>query len=185
MARLNQNRRARIRQAIPPIRCTGRCTDGTPCKKNALVGALVCYTHGGGAPQVRAKAEQRVTLAEAMLTAPKRHPWEVLEDGLHAMDLVMREAVLEIQDRGTVTAELLDKLVSSVERAHRLAKVNLDAGIDQRRLQLAEAQAGQIHKMFGQILAGLNLTAEQRALVPGLVKRVIEGEISPKGIQAA
>jgi hypothetical protein len=150
-----------------------------------IVGGDVCPTHGGMAPQVRAAAEKRVTLAEALASAPKRHPWEILEDGLHAMDLVMGECLAEIKDQGNVTPALLDKLVSSVERAHRLAKVNLDAGIDQRRLRLAEAQAGQMHRMLSGVLGALNLTPEQKALVPGAVKRYVDGELVPKAIEAA
>lgn len=160
------------------MKCTALNGKGLPCQRDAIVGAVVCYTHGGNAPQVKAKAEERITLAEALVRTPKRHPWEVLEDGLHAMDLVMRECMGEIQDQGNVTPALLDKLVSSVERAHRLAKVNLDAGIDQRRIKLAEAQAGQMFAVFTRVLNALGLTAEQKAMVPGLLRREIQGEIT-------
>jgi hypothetical protein len=115
-----------------------------------------------------------VLLAEALRATPYRHPWEVLEDALHAADVVMGEARLAIED-GHVTPALVDKLIVAAERAHRLAKVNLDAGVDQRRLRLAEAQAGQMHAVFTRVMAGLGLTAEQKARVPELLRAEIRG----------
>lgn len=176
MARLDKNRRHRVRDVIPKAQCAAVVhRTGKRCVRAAMVGATVCYIHGGNAPQVRAAAEKRVTLAEAMVSGPKRQPYEVLEDALHAADLLMREAVFELGQSGTVTVALMDKFVQAFERAHRLAKVNMDAGIDQRRMRLAEAQAGQMHQVFTRVLAGLGLTAEQKALVPQLLKREIEG----------
>ena len=184
MARLKESRRYVVRNIIPPRKCRATTSAGNPCPRPAIVGAAVCYHHGGNAPQVRAAAERRVTLAEALVTGDRRPAWEVLEDGLHIVDLVMREVILQVKDEGTVTPAMLDKLIASVERAHRLAKVNLDAGIDQRRLKLAEAQAGQMHRVFSAVLSGLHLTPEQRALVPGLLKREIEGVLTAKAITA-
>lgn len=46
-------------------RCTAHLTDGSGrrCKKNAILGGNVCGTHGGSAPQVRAKAHLRLLAA--------------------------------------------------------------------------------------------------------------------------
>src|SRR5688572_3641052 len=48
-------------------RCTGT-TDRGPCRKAPVKGATVCTSHGGAAPQVRAKAAQRVAEADAQRT---------------------------------------------------------------------------------------------------------------------
>lgn len=179
MARLDKSRRARVAKQLPPLRCSATNTDGNPCEKWANVGATVCYTHGAQAAQVQAAAERRITLAEAILHGDKRHPGEILEDCLHIVDMVLQEIVLEVRDKGgAVTPALLDKLIQAVERAHRLSKVNLDAGIDQRRMRLAEAQAGQLQAIFTRVLAALHLTPEQKALVPAALKREIQGEIA-------
>lgn len=43
--------------------CTARRSDGTPCRKQRVTGAVVCTTHGGRAPQVKAKARVRLEMA--------------------------------------------------------------------------------------------------------------------------
>lgn len=43
--------------------CTARRTNGQPCSNFAITGANVCRTHGGAAPQVRAKAQVRILMA--------------------------------------------------------------------------------------------------------------------------
>jgi hypothetical protein len=43
--------------------CSARRTDGQPCKGQAITGARVCRKHGGAAPQVRAKALERIAAA--------------------------------------------------------------------------------------------------------------------------
>lgn len=59
--------------------CTARRTNGQPCSNFAITGANVCRTHGGAAPQVRAKAQVRILMASdlaaskliEMLSSPK------------------------------------------------------------------------------------------------------------------
>jgi hypothetical protein len=45
------------------MKCTAHKTNGTPCKANAIKGSNVCRVHGGSAPQVKAKAQQRLLAA--------------------------------------------------------------------------------------------------------------------------
>lgn len=46
-----------------PRRCTAHRQDGQPCRRYAARGANVCRVHGGAAPQVVAKARERLALA--------------------------------------------------------------------------------------------------------------------------
>jgi hypothetical protein len=42
-------------------KCTAHSSrTGKPCQRYAIMGATVCQTHGGSAPQVKRKAEQRL-----------------------------------------------------------------------------------------------------------------------------
>jgi hypothetical protein len=46
-----------------PRCCTARRSDGEPCRRYAARGGNVCRVHGGAAPQVLAKARERISLA--------------------------------------------------------------------------------------------------------------------------
>jgi hypothetical protein len=178
MPRLNKALRNRVRTALPPRKCSGTSiTTGGPCDKYAVVGATVCYKHGAGAPQVKAAAAQRVTLAEAIATAPRRQPWEIMDDTVHLSDILLQQVVLEVREQGSVSPALLDRLVGALERANRLSKTSLDAGVAERRTRLAEAQAQQMFAVFTRVLNALALNQEQRAAVPGLLRREIESEL--------
>lgn len=185
MARLNKTLRKRVQDEIPPLRCKATVKrTGQQCRRYVIVGATVCRSHGGVAPQVRAAAERRVTLAERLKTAPRRQTWEVLEDTAHIADALLQDARVEIE-QGAFTPAALDKLVSSLERAHRLSTSNHHAGLAERRQRFAEGQAEQMHQVFTRVLAGLGLTPEQKALVPVLLKREIEGVLVQRGEIAA
>ena len=42
-------------------RCKAKCkASGSQCKKSAILGGNVCQKHGGGSPQVKAKAAERL-----------------------------------------------------------------------------------------------------------------------------
>jgi hypothetical protein len=40
--------------------CTAKRSNGTPCKGQAISGSNVCRVHGGSAPQVKRRAEERL-----------------------------------------------------------------------------------------------------------------------------
>lgn len=46
-------------------RCRARTSSGEPCKRPPILGAEVCGSHGGRAPQVREAAGRRLALVEA------------------------------------------------------------------------------------------------------------------------
>jgi len=61
----------------PGVRCTAHNRRGAPCKRYAIRGGAVCPTHGGSAPQVRAKANQRLRDMMAEAIDPDRWMREV------------------------------------------------------------------------------------------------------------
>lgn len=42
------------------VYCSARRSNGDPCKRRPMNGGSVCATHGGRAPQVRRRAEERI-----------------------------------------------------------------------------------------------------------------------------
>jgi hypothetical protein len=61
----------------------------------------------------------------------------------------------------------------AIDRAARLAKTALDAGVDERRIRLAESQADELAEMFREFIEALGLTADQAARAPDLLERTI------------
>jgi hypothetical protein len=90
-----------------------------------VVGAVVCGKHGASAPQVRAKAAERVSLAEALLNGDHRHPQEVLSASLHTSD-VLAERTVDAMAEGA-TAELVEQLLDANRTRATMAKLVLDA----------------------------------------------------------
>lgn len=180
MARLDKSRRRAVQDQFPPRKCKAKSKrSGLTCTHWAMVGAEVCQHHGGLAGQVRAKAEERVTLAERLASAPRRQDWEVLEDAAHIADVVMQDARLAIQ-QGTFTLALFEKLLSAVNTAHRLSTSNVHAGLAERRQRFAEGQAQIMHRFVTRVMDGIGVTPAQRALLPDVMKREIEGMLVPQ-----
>lgn len=58
--------KVRKRGGMPPwkVRCTATNRHGEQCRKWAMKGSVVCNKHGGAAPQVRRKAQERIMMAQ-------------------------------------------------------------------------------------------------------------------------
>lgn len=60
MSKGNRTRRREAGLLPMPEKCIGHLKNGNRCKRSPIKGATVCRVHGGAAPQVRAKAQQRL-----------------------------------------------------------------------------------------------------------------------------
>lgn len=88
-------------------RCTATSSQsGERCRKRPVVGATVCPTHGGSAPQVRAKAAVRV-LEAAVAREIGQQGWEPVTDPVGAYADNAGE-VLAFKDRLRERVEQLD-----------------------------------------------------------------------------
>lgn len=89
-------------------RCRGHKKDGSPCGKPPIAGGTVCTTHGGGAPQVKFAARQRLM--------------ELREPALVALGAVLRNA--EADDSTKVRAAL-----GILDRTGMGPNVQVDVGV--------------------------------------------------------
>ena len=90
-------------------RCTGKTKRG-PCIKPPVRGATVCTSHGGSAPQVKAKAQERVAEEEARRALGKLSavlgPVEPVQNPLLELSKIAGEALLWKQVIAERVAEL-------------------------------------------------------------------------------
>jgi hypothetical protein len=172
---------AKVRQAR---KCRARRTDGDPCGAWAMTDAVVCWSHGGAAGQVRRKAAARraerrvVKMADQYMqdAEPVENPLAALlalageiggfKDFMAGRVAEMRADAWRYQGEH---AEQLRAELGLYERAlDRTARVLVDInklGLDERLLQVYERQA----RMFG-----------------GLIERVLRAaELSPAQSEAA
>lgn len=63
MSKGNRARRKALGLLPEPGKCAARTRAGVPCKRAPIKGAAVCRAHGGAAPQVQRKAQERIAHA--------------------------------------------------------------------------------------------------------------------------
>lgn len=179
-------------------RCTATNARGQRCQKRPIVGGTVCATHGGSAPQVKAAAERRLLERQALLAVesfglPREvDPHEALLEELHrtAGAVSWLGAVVADLERGEITwgrtsvtkggpqagtthAAGVNVWVQlwQAERKHLLdvAKACASAGIEERRIRLAESSGQVLAGVVRAVLDRLGLSTEQRELVSVVV----------------
>lgn len=138
-------------------------------------GGGVCRWHGGAARQVKAKREARIALQEQLASEDRRAPWEVLLDALHTADVLAKKAKDDIT---VLTPETLEALVTATNRAATLAKMGLDAGIDERRVNIAERQGELLAAGVTWLLAAIGRDDDKSRRAAGLMFQALhEGRI--------
>lgn len=152
---------------------------GQPCQQRAAAGATVCRFHGGRAPQVRAKAKQRLLAAQAaeelarLDVDPVADPLTLLADLLGqavAFKDVLAARVNELQDNLRFTddkgTEQLRSEVALWERAldrcERFAVNIARLNIDERLAQISRQQLDMVVDALQLVLTELGLSEEQQ-----------------------
>jgi hypothetical protein len=135
---------------------------GKQCERR-VVGAPVCWVHGLNAPQVRAKQQQRIALAEARAAVPAtvlvaREPEELLLAALHDTDAVLRQIKAELHD-GSINPMLLQLAGEWLDRLGRLGKIVTDGEM-----------ADKLERRIGWIAA--DRAAQLTALLAAIVRRL-------------
>lgn len=160
--------------ALRSTQCTATSRrSGERCRKMATLGATVCCKHGASAPQVRAAARRRITLAEAMERGDRRNPLEVLSDAMHVADVVAQQMQAAVS-AGEFTAEHAQALVEATKLQAQMAKLALDSGVDPVAMMLRHRDiADGLARIVDDILSRLGLhpgRADVRAAVEGAVR---------------
>lgn len=176
-----------------PRSCTATNRDGQPCRRAPIMGASVCWTHGGATAQVREKARVRLLEAKVAGELVKRG-WEPINDPLPAYaDLagevwawkeLCREQAATLAQwdyRDAKLAEDVKPLVVVYERALDRARGTLvdmmRLGLDAQALRQAkERPSREVAEQFVAVLQALDLTEEQQQRLPGLLTGLIGGE---------
>lgn len=171
-------------------RCTAHRSDGTPCQAPAIRGGTVCQAHGGSAPAVRRRAEIRRMVQDWRLDTPEVDPGDQLARMI-AVTAHRQATAAWLMDQLAGGADpddwrrLLRQLIGAretsngvveyrrelqrveAEERERLAKfceLAIRAGLDERRVQLAEDQARVLVGVLDAVRARLALTDAQAEL---------------------
>ncbi|MFI5281744.1 MAG: hypothetical protein ACHQ0J_01275 [Candidatus Dormibacterales bacterium] len=146
------------------------------CRRWASVGQHVCAIHGGKSPQALEAAEKRlavVKVREALVkmgVPVEEHPIEVLlqqvaESNGNVVFLRARVQELNLPEQLTTAAiALLELYNQERDRAAKMAKLALDAGVQERQARVAEEQAAQVVDLLRHVFdhPALGLSADQR-----------------------
>lgn len=165
-------------------------------------GSDVCWVHGGAAPQVRAAGERREAVAEirrelATLEPAEVDPITALLQQIalaHAWERYLRAEVAELdrlyylakrvgvdEDGDQVAVHeakphvLVGLWNQERDRLAKFAKLAVDAGLEQRQVELFEAQGALIADVIRRVLddAELGLSSEQRRAAGRVAGRVL------------
>ncbi len=114
--------------------CTAHSSQsGQQCRANAIRGGTVCVTHGGAAPQVKAKALERIQGAADQVAG------ELVRLAMHAdSESVRVAAARDLLDRAGLTAKQLIEQEVTVHESDSL----LDRRIRALAQELAAGDAG-------------------------------------------
>lgn len=172
--------------------CEAHNQRGLPCGKPATPGATVCAAHGSRAMQVRSKAERRLAAERAQQAVgdlvqlgSDLSLGEIYRSILGATSQAIRwhAAMGERVERlnairyeafGTGTEQLRAEVAlyeRSMDRVVKFAETIVRLDIESRRVRLAEAEALLVAEVIRRVLEALDLSAEQRALIPVVVPR--------------
>lgn len=183
-------------EPTPKPKCSGHRSDGSPCGNWPMTGQRVCKKHGGASPQAKAAAERRLQAEQAARAVqtfglPREvDPRDALLEEVYrtagAVDW-LGEQVRKLETSAVVWGRaeesdqgVKDKAAPSIwvqlfqqERQHlvRVCKETVQAGVEERRVRLAEQQGSMLAGVIKAILGDLDLSPEQAAKVSTVVPR--------------
>lgn len=171
-------------------RCTATAhRSGQRCKLAAILGGTVCGKHGGGASQVRAAANRRLTKAKAesqvaALGLPVDiEPQRALLDEVHRaagavawIESVLHGFTIEIGDTPAIPDGFMTWAAlygAERDRLTRAAKLAIDAGVSERLVTIEEEKGALIAQLLTRIIddPDLDLDDTQRTAMRSTAAR--------------
>jgi DNA-binding TFAR19-related protein (PDSD5 family) len=183
-------------------RCTGHSSrTGQPCKAFAVHGATVCISHGAAAPQVRAKAMVRtyglprdITPAAALLEEVRYAAGHVawlrgkvaeLDPGSLTWGIseIAHKQATEFGGTDTTERAALNVWLEAYHRERRylldVSRAALAAGVEERLVQLAEAQGLAMVTILARVFERVGLTDAQKQLAAVVVPEELRAQSVP------
>lgn len=178
--------------------CKAHTTAGNPCKAPPVRDMAVCRVHGGASPnalQARNRRDQENAAREDAARFAARtdiHPADALLELVHYQAGIVdywRGRIEDIKDEDLEWGVTREKtggddagttseaaphiayrlLTEAQDKLAAYAAAALKAGVDERRVRLAENQGALVAQAIRGILDALHLTPEQLELVPTVV----------------
>ncbi|WP_139344488.1 hypothetical protein [Rathayibacter sp. VKM Ac-2630] len=105
---------------MPAAQCRSKKRNGEPCSKKAIKGGVVCRSHGGHLPVVKAKAQQRmqelVLPALAELGVILLDPTTATPDRLRAIALLLDRTGHGPKSEVSIEAKPYERIMSTIYR---------------------------------------------------------------------
>jgi hypothetical protein len=159
-------------------------SDGKKCKnyagfKTDHAGVGRCFLHGGSTRTHKkhaVKVEAKRLTAEYKFGKPRKvMPGEALIEMLETAYGLVHWLATEIGKHKNLASfearVLVQAHAEERDRVAHIAKVALDAGVQERQIRLAEMYGEMIARLIEGILGDLNLTSGQKQSVPTVVRR--------------
>ncbi|MGD7707251.1 hypothetical protein [Microlunatus sp. Y2014] len=157
---------------------------GVRCKQN-VIGGGVCPAHGGKAPQVKAKREARIMVAEAAMRGVPvvdRSPGEALLAAARDADAILQRLKAQA-DGDRLDRASLGALGEWIDRTARVTKTVVESKVDeavvQRQQAITMGQAEEMAALLAHALNAARLTESQK----DRVLRALPGLVSASGRQ--
>ena len=183
----------------PPRRqCTSKAKGtGARCKRSPVPGAEVCVVHGGAAPQVRAKAAERLLTARIRGELAKAEIEPITDPAAAYADLageqwafkeLARQQLVVLESWGSYSEALGEQIRPAVQvytqalaATQKVLADMLRIGLSAEALRAAKErpsreQAEALGRVIDGLLGGLDLSAEQRARVPAALTEAVRRE---------
>lgn len=147
---------------------------GKQCQRDAVIGLEVCQVHGGSTARAkeksaRIKQEMKVQrhLDRLGLRREGLAPTELLQETIERVGADLEYAASQAQG----STEWADAYQQILDRAARIAKAGVDAGIAERQTQLQEAQVLMLIRAIDTALSRAGLDPYQMSAVKGELVR--------------